>query len=125
MILDYQTIGDLYYFTCDSAKGCIDLNEYAKDISDTVNFILSSTNDPLLIEEYGRSNILFALVEILKVAHNDPNNSRFNRLTTMIPRGILLSLERTNNEVNKDLIKQGVTPKDLFIPTSRDMSIIE
>lgn len=119
MILDIQTIADLYFYTCEGVQYPIDLNNYADSIKDTIDFILGCSNDPLLAEESGRDDILFAIVEILKMVHSDPTNKRFNKIASMIPYELYLSLDRTNNDINRELLRKGIKPKDIFIKSSR------
>lgn len=122
MVLDLQTVVNMYYYVCEGSQYPIDINVYADSLKDTIDFIMNYTKDPLLAEECGRSDILFCIVDILRVVHKDPTNKRFNKVATTIPYELFILLDRTNNEINEKYVSKGLKPKDLLSRSYRPIN---
>lgn len=112
MILDHKTIGNLYWNVCDRRRN-IDLNAYAKDLADTVRYMIDLSSSDIM-EEHGRYQMLYALAEIFTVILEDEKQVKYSRLFLTIPEQVMGVVIKINLVVNKDEIEKGITPRDYF-----------
>ena len=119
MVLSFDVIGDIYFYAVDGVQCPIDLGTYASSIKDTIDYVITFFSDPHCSYKDGPRDVLYALTEIVKFAYRNPYNANVKGLVDLVPKEMLTILEKLNNKVNGNLIKNKITPRDLFTRSSR------
>ena len=115
MIIDYYTIGTIYWDFCVYDRP-IDLNRYAENIFDTCAYLMD-IKDFDEIEGSGHAHSLYAMQEIFNKLININKSyymEKYPVLFKVVPEENMKAVIYKSRLINKSLIDEGVTPSDLF-----------
>lgn len=113
MVLDYSTIGDIYWDFCVYDRR-LDLNRLSNNLYETCAHLMKFNKED--IEGNGYAHMLFAICRIFEKILKTESYYReyYPILFKVIPEDSMKAIIYKSRIVNEPLIIDGIEPKDLF-----------